>query len=70
MVLSVQAAIGKQHRHERKYICVKFGYVAQRTMNLPSCQHKNKNIHSQKDVLKLKTAKIMCCLDSQWPEFN
>jgi hypothetical protein len=42
MVSSVQGAIGKQHRHEGKYIFVKFGYVAQSTMNLPSCQHKTR----------------------------
>jgi hypothetical protein len=70
MVLSVQAAIGKQHRHEGKYIPFKFGYVAQSTTNLPSCQYKNKTIHNQKDVLKITSAKIMCCLDSQWPDFN
>jgi hypothetical protein len=48
MVLSVQAAIGKEHRHEGKYICVKFGYVAQSTMNLSSCQHKTRAFIAKK----------------------
>jgi len=38
-------------------------------MNLPSCQHQ-KSIYSQEDVQKIKSAKIMCFLDSQWPELN
>jgi hypothetical protein len=46
--LSVQAAIGKEHRHKGKYICVKFGYVAQSTMNLPSCQHKTRAFIAKK----------------------
>jgi hypothetical protein len=57
MVLSVQAAIGKEHRHEGKYICVKFGYVAQSTMNLPSCQHKTRAFIAKKMYSKLKVLK-------------
>jgi hypothetical protein len=57
MVLSVQAAIGKEHRHEGKYICVKFGYVAQSTMNLPSCQHKTRAFIARKMYSKLKVLK-------------
>jgi hypothetical protein len=57
MVLSVQAAIGKEHRHEGKYICDKFGYVAQSTMNLPSCQHKKRAFIARKIYSKLKMLK-------------
>jgi hypothetical protein len=38
-------------------------------MSLRSCQHE-KSIYSQKNVLKTKSAKIICFQDSQWPEFN
>jgi hypothetical protein len=55
--LSVQAAIGKEHRHEGKYICVKFGYVAQSTMSLPSCQHKTRAFIARKMYSKLKVLK-------------
>jgi hypothetical protein len=54
MVLSVQAAIGKEHRHEGKYICATFGYGAQSTMNLPSCQHKTRAFVARKMSSKLK----------------
>ncbi len=68
MVLSVQAAIGKEHRHEGTYICVKFGYVINHESAILSAY--NKSIPSQKDRFKIKSAEIMCCLDSQWPDFN
>jgi hypothetical protein len=55
--LSVQAAIGKEHRHEGKYIYVKFGYVAQSTMNLPSSQHKTRAFIVRKMYSKLKVLK-------------
>jgi hypothetical protein len=57
MVSSVQGAIGKQHRHEGKYIFVKFGYVAQSTMNLSSCQHKTRTFIAKKMYSKLKVLK-------------
>jgi hypothetical protein len=69
MVLSVQAAIQKEHRHEGKYICAKFGYVAQSTTNLPSCQHKTRAFIAKKMYSKLKVLKS-CVLDSQRPDFN
>jgi hypothetical protein len=51
----------KQHlensRHEGKYICVKFGYVAQSTINLPSCQHKTRAFIAKKMYSKLKVLK-------------
>jgi hypothetical protein len=67
MVLSVQAAIGKEHRHEGKYICVKFGYVAQLTMNLPSCQHKTRAFIAKNMYSKLKVLKscVVWILDGQ-----
>jgi hypothetical protein len=57
MVFSVQGAIGKQHRHDGKYIFVKFGYVAQSTMILPSCQHKTTAFIARKMYSKLKVLK-------------
>jgi hypothetical protein len=36
--------------------CVMFGHLAPSSMNLPSCQHK-KSIYSQKDILRIKSAK-------------
>jgi hypothetical protein len=67
MVLSVQAAIGKEHRHEGKYICVKFGYVTQSTMNLQSCQHKTRAFIARKMYSQLKVLKsrVVCNLNGQ-----